>query len=113
MSGLCSVFVGDEGTKVLVTLYECDGETAANISSATAINFYFYKPNALDPTTKELITKTGLFDSDGADGKVYYLFEPGFIDVKGTYKFHVKVELPTGKWYSTTDSFRVSDPLGA
>ena len=106
----CKSYVGNEGTKIKVTLVDCD-EQAINISSATIKKIIFSKPDASDPTQKEEVEKTLDFVTDGTDGALQYIAEAGFMDVKGSYKGQAYVEMPTGKWYATTIKFTVANNI--
>jgi len=108
----CKSYVGNEGTKVKVTLKDCDGEVI-DVSTASVKQITFVKPKASDPSTKEEVVKTLLFETDGSDGVMYYIIEPGFLDVKGSYAGQPYVELPTGKWYGTPIKFSVAETVSA
>jgi len=110
----CKNYVGNEGTRIKITIKECneDGtEDVVDISTCLSKVINFKKPTASDPTEKEIVTKTAEFLTDGSDGVIYYDAEAGFLDVKGTYQAQGYVVFVDGKWYTTTISFSVSDPL--
>jgi len=107
----CKVYVGDYGTKLLITLTECDGVTPVPLGTPVAQEIIFIKPTLADPNVNERVVKTSTLETDGADGKIYYIFENGFIDVAGKYKYEANVQLASGKWTSTSGDFKVVDPL--
>lgn len=85
--------VGDIGTSIIVTIKD-DG-SAVDVSSATPITFTFCKPNGTN------VTKTGVLNTTGVDGKVKYVTVDGDIDLAGTWKYQVTVTISGSVW--TTD----------
>ena len=77
------IHLNDVGTKFLVTIK--DGSSAVNISSASTKEIIIQKPSG----TK--ITATATFDSDGTDGKIYYVTVADDLDEAGSYKLQGKV----------------------
>jgi hypothetical protein len=76
-----------EGIKLRLTIKDSDG-VAVDISTATTKEIYFRKP---DGTT---VSKTGTFNTDGTDGKLYYSTESGFLTPNG--KWHLQAYVVIG-----------------
>jgi len=96
------IHTNDVGTKILVTVK--DGESAVDVSGATAggaKQIIIKKPSG----TK--LEKTAVFNSDGTDGKIYYLVISGDFDEAGTYKIQGKVIISDGTFYTDIQSFKV------
>lgn len=89
----------DVGTKLLITVTD-DGEIV-DISSASVLDIYIKKPNA------SILYRTGTLETDGVDGKMYYITVPGDIDIAGVYKIQGRVTLPSGSYYTSTATFKV------
>jgi len=99
-----TVHVGDIGTVIRLTILDQDGN-ALDISLATTLQIAFKKPNG---TT---VQKTAVLVGTGTDGKVYYQFVTGDLDVAGAWIAQAKVVLPGGTWYTTEALFNVSPKL--
>jgi hypothetical protein len=95
------IHVGDVGTVITVTIYEDDGTTAIDVSTASTKTIYFKKPDG----TK--LAATASFTTDGTDGKIYYTTVTGDISVAGTYQVQGYVIIGTAKYYSTVGTFTV------
>jgi methionine-rich copper-binding protein CopC len=93
------IHLNDVGTKFLVTIK--DGSSAVNISSASTKEIIIQKPSG----TK--ITATATFDSDGTDGKIYYVTVADDLDEAGSYKLQGKVIISDGTFYTDITSFKV------
>jgi hypothetical protein len=89
----------DVGTKLLVTITD-DGQVV-DISSALALSIFIRKPDGT------ILNRTGTLETDGTDGKMYYLTVAGDLDVAGTYKLQGQVVLLTGSYYTNTANFKV------
>ena len=103
MSVNTEVHVGDLGTKFLVTIKE--NGVALNISTATVKKIRFRRP---DGTT---LDKTAVFETDGTDGKIYYLSIAGDLTIKGTWSIQGYITLTGGTWNSKIGSFMVNENL--
>lgn len=90
---------GDIGTKLLVTV--TDDGTVVDISSASALSIFIRKPNGT------ILTRTGTLETDGTDGKMYYITVSGDLDAAGNYKIQGQVVLPSGSYYTSTATFKV------
>ncbi|MFA5216867.1 BppU family phage baseplate upper protein [Sulfuricurvum sp.] len=99
------VHVGDIGTKFLVTVKE--GDDPVDISEATTKNIIFKKPNGTS------VTKAGIFETDGTDGKIYYkTLSASDLDVAGIWTIQASIVLPSlGTWKSSIGNFKVYDNL--
>lgn len=93
------VHVGDVGTVITLTIYEDDGTTAVDVSSATTKTIYIKKPDGT------VITGTASFTTDGSDGKIYYTVASGVISASGIYQVQGYVEIGSAKYYSTKGRF--------
>lgn len=90
---------GDIGTKLLITV--TDDGSIVDISSASSLSIYIRKPSGT------ILTRTGVLETDGTDGKMYYITVAGDLDVAGSYKIQGKVVLPAGSYYTSTATFKV------
>jgi hypothetical protein len=96
----CEIHKGDIGTKLLLTVTDCG--TVVDISTATTLAIYIRKPDGT------ILSRIGTLETDGADGKTYYITEAGDFDVAGSYKIQGKVAFPSGaSYYTSTATFRV------
>lgn len=87
-----TVQLGAIGANIIVTVEE-DGEVIDALETVTAKSLVFRKPNGVG------ITKTADFVTDGTDGKLKYVTESGFLDVKGTWRIQAQLTFP-GSGYS-------------
>tara|TARA_Y100000114_G_C11739392_1_gene318055 strand:+ start:188 stop:493 length:306 start_codon:yes stop_codon:yes gene_type:complete len=90
---------GDIGTKLLVTV--TDAGTVVDISSAIALEIFLKKPDGT------ILSRSGTLDSDGTDGKMFYIIVAGDVDVAGHYKLQGKVTLSSGSFFTSTTTFKV------
>ena len=93
------IYKDDEGTVLLVTVKE--NSVAKNISTATTKTVKFTKPGG------DTVSKTLEFVTDGSDGQLDYTFEADLIDEVGKWVGQVYLEMPAGKWHTTTFEFNV------
>lgn len=98
------IHLNDIGTVFELTVYE--GDVIVDVSSAVSLNIYFRKP---DGTT--VLTKSAAFTTDGTDGKIRYVTVDGDLDTTGGWKIQGRVELPTGRWSTDVQSFKVYSNL--
>lgn len=89
----------DVGTKLLVTITD-DGQVV-DISSALALSIFIKKPDGT------ILSRSGTLETDGTDGKMYYITIAGDLDVAGNYKLQGQVVLLTGSYYTNTVQFKV------
>jgi hypothetical protein len=90
---------GDIGTKLLVTV--TDDGVVVDISVATTLQIFIKKPDGT------LLSRTGVLETDGTDGQMYYITVSGDTDVAGSYKIQGRVVLPGGSYYTSTGTFKV------
>ena len=90
---------GDIGTKLLITVTD-DGQVV-DISSATSLSIFIKKPDGT------ILTRVGVLETDGTDGKMYYITVSGDLDKAGSYKIQGQVVLPSGSYYTSTATFKV------
>lgn len=90
---------GDIGTKLLITVTD-DGQVV-DISSAISLSIFIKKPDGT------ILTRVGSLETDGTDGKMYYITVSGDLDKAGSYKIQGQVVLPSGSYYTSTATFKV------
>lgn len=96
------IHINDVGTKILVTVK--DGTSAVDISAAVAVGS---KQIIIKKPSGTKLEKDAVFNSDGIDGKIYYLIVLGDFDEAGTYKIQGKVIISDGTFYTDIQSFKV------
>lgn len=101
--GADEVHVGDYGTVITLTFY--DDTTLVDISGATTKTVYLKKPNG------SVLTKTGVFVTDGSDGKLKYTLVDGDIDMDGLWKIQGYIATASGQWYSDEKDMEVHPNL--
>jgi hypothetical protein len=94
---------GDIGTKLLVTI--TDDDVIVNISSASSLSIFIKKPDG------SILTRSGTFETNGTDGKMYYTTVSGDINTSGSYKIQGRVTLSNGSFYTSTATFKVNRNL--
>lgn len=93
------VHVDDIGTLFILTVK--DGGVVVDISSATNLEVLLKKPDYV------YVSKTGLFYSDGTDGKIKYTSISGDFDQIGLYKIQAVVSQSSGVYHSSVSDFKV------
>ena len=94
------IHVGDVGTRFVTTVYDQDSAIVP-LQDSISIKFRFYKPDRVS------VEKTGSLETDGTDGKTFYVSETGFFDISGKWKYCVIVQLAGGTWSSNWIEFDV------
>ena len=89
----------DVGTKLLVTV--TDDGSAVDISAASSLTIFLKQPDC------DVLEKSATLNTDGEDGKMYYLTVLGDLDKAGTYKIQGKVVISTGTFYTSISTFKV------
>lgn len=87
------------GTKLLVAV--TDDGSGVDISTASSLVIFIKKPDGT------VLERAGVLNTDGTDGKMYYLTVVGDLDVAGNYKIQGKVVIPTGTFYTSISNFKV------
>lgn len=90
---------GDIGTKLLITIKD-DG-SVVDISSASSLSIFIKRPDGT------MLTRAGTLETDGTDGKIYYIVVAGDLNDAGLYKIQAQVILTSGTFYSSTANFKV------
>lgn len=90
---------GDIGTKLLITIKD-DG-SVVDISSASSLSIFIKRPDGT------MLTRTGTLETDGTDGKLYYIVVAGDLNSAGLYKIQAQVNLSYGTFYSCSATFKV------
>lgn len=93
------IHTNDIGSKLLITVYD-DGQVV-DISDAAMLTIYIRKPD------NTLLEKVASLETDGTDGKMYYLTEGGDLDTPGNYKIQGRVIITGGTYYTSTGTFKV------
>ena len=93
----------DIGTVLEVTIK--DGPLVVDISAATTKNIL------LKPPTGTLLTKAGVYVTDGTDGKIKYTTIDGDLSVVGVWQIQGHVVTAGGEWKSDIMNFSVHDNL--
>lgn len=97
------IHLGDVGTKFLATIM--DDDVAVDISTATVKKLRFKGPNG---STKEY---DATFETDGTDGKIYYVTVTDDLDEIGIWEWQAYIEMGGGEWNSSKDTFDVKANL--
>ena len=94
------IHLADIGTVFEVTLM--DDTAVVDISTASVMEIVFEKPD------KTKVINTAVFTNDGTDGKMQYVIALDTeLDQTGNWKIQGIVTMPTGKWSSDIDKFKV------
>jgi len=93
------VHVNDIGTQFRLTVK--DGTDVVDVSAASTLYIYFYKPDGT------ILTKTATLVNDGTDGLIQYTTVDGDINVVGRWKLQAYVQLGTSVFYSDVQVFKV------
>ena len=89
----------DVGTKLLGTV--TDDGSAVDISSASSLTIFIKQPSGT------ILERTGVLDTDGTDGKMYYLTVLGDLNASGNYKIQGQVVISAGTFYTSISTFKV------
>jgi len=92
----------DIGTVLRFTITENDVPT--DVSGVISIILKLRKPR-----TREVISRTMSFTTDGTDGKVEYTTVENDLDERGTYSAQVFLEFSSGSWHTERVKIHVSD----
>lgn len=99
---------GDYGTVLEIEVVEENelGELeAVNISSGTTLQFKFIAPNGTE------LTKTSVLTTDGSDGKMRYIIEPGFLNQTGIWQWMGFLALANWTGHTAQTEFYVNPVL--
>lgn len=100
MSTSDSYYYLDHGIVLEITFLDAEGREMG-VQSATRKVFIFQDPNG------NRWEKPAAFSVDGADGRIRYTVEPGFLKVIGTWVYQAQITTSTGRFASDKFSFRV------
>jgi len=91
------IHLGDTKVKHLVTVKNKQSEEVVDISQADTKIFRYF-PNGVSVG----VEKAGQYETDGTDGKLYYLMETDVTNIaEGDMRYEVEITLPDGtKWTS-------------
>lgn len=95
--------LNDVGTVFEVTLM--DGDAILPISAPISMIIYLKKPSGT------VMAKTAVLTTDGSDGKIQYVAIAGDLDELKGWSIQGRVELTTGHWSSSIDTFIVGRNL--
>jgi len=95
------IHVGDEGTILRAVITDLD--VVVDISGATVKNIVLVKPDGED------FTVSGVFTTNGADGKIQYTTLATTLDVAGVWQIGAKIATSAGSWTATLVPFTVRE----
>ena len=93
------IHVNDIGTVLVSTIK--DGTSIVDISGDTIKQIILGKPDGTS------LTKSGVFTTDGTDGKLQYTTVSGDLNLKGVWKIQGFIITSGGSWGSSTGLFEV------
>lgn len=97
------IHLNDIGTIFEVTIK--DGDNVVDISSATTKEIIFKSKD------RTITTKTGVFVTDGTDGKIKHTSIANELNVVGVWSIQGFVVLPSGEWHSDISTFEIHKNL--
>ena len=97
---MAEIFEGDTGTVVEVAVKDENG-AALDVSTATTKDIILKKPDGT------MLTKAASFTTDGSDGMIEFTSLATDFDKPGDYRLQAYIEMPSGSWHSTRNSFIV------
>lgn len=89
----------DIGNKLLLTVTD-DGEVV-DISSAISLSIFIKRPDS------SILTRPGTLETDGTDGKMYYITVADDLNQAGNYKIQAYVTFTSGAYYTSISTFKV------
>ncbi len=89
----------DIGTTLRTTIK--NGAAVVDISGATTKDIKLKKPAGT------VLTKPGVFTTDGTNGQLEYVTVSGDLDEDGVWEIQAHVILPAGNWHSDIKEFSV------
>ena len=93
---------GAIGVPIVSTIIDPDTNAAADISSATTLEYYVRTPSSA------VVTWTAAFVTDGTDGQITYTTSSGYIDESGTWVMEARIVTATQDYRTVTQpQFRV------
>ena len=95
--------LNDVGTVFEVVIM--DGDVVLPIINPVSLKLYFKKPSGT------VLTKDAVLTTDGLDGKIQYVTIAGDLDEAKGWGIQGRVELLSGRWSSSIDSFIVGQNL--
>lgn len=102
---MCSeIYVGDYGTALRATIYDQNG-AIVDLSISSNIIFNLEKPDG------SIISVPATFVTDGTNGQVQYITEPGDIDMVGHWRLQAVVFYSIREWHSSIYTFKVYKPI--
>lgn len=94
---------GDIGNILILTVLEDD--VVKDISNATTKEYFIKRPNEIG------VKVTAIFNTNGVDGKLKYVFISGDLDIVGLYEVQVSLITPLWTGKSSSYFFTVRDTL--
>lgn len=92
----------DIGIILTSIIYQSDGKTVQNISAASGLNFYLFRPD------QGYLTKTAQFSTNGIDGQIEYITTSGDLSLAGIYRYQSSYNvMPNTLIYSDKTPFVV------
>lgn len=96
---MAQIFVGDFGILFVITVTE--NNAPVDLQAVTNIQFIFVLPGTI------IIKRTGVFSTNGADGKVQLLSQDGDFPTVGAVSVQVNLTFPDGRFRTSLGSFDV------
>ncbi len=93
------IHVSDIGTILRNTIK--NDNVVVDISTATTKNILLKKPAG------SLLTKAGVFTTDGTDGQLEYVTISGDLDESGVWQIQAYIVIGSGEWHSDIKEFSV------
>ena len=79
--------VNDVGIQLITTIKNSDGVTPINLSTATNLTIYIYRPDS------ELIVGPASLVTDGTDGRIQYTTQTTDLTVPGIYRIQATYQI--------------------
>jgi len=101
------IFEDDIGTIFKLTVEESinGADVVVDVSSQTALTFFFKKPD------NTVISRTPVFTTDGTDGKIQYVILIGELDQLGTWQLQAEVTITSGTFRTEVVAFDVLEKV--
>lgn len=99
--------VADVGTALVGIIVDQCGDVV-DVSAATGITVFLKRPGS----NGTVLTKTGVLDTTGTDGKIRYNTIAGDFSVAGIYRVQFRVTISGATWSSRENEFYVKGNLG-
>ena len=100
--------IGDVGSKLGLTVIDCDTSAAIDLSTATLIEIVYRKPSGTLVRVTASFADFGGATGDGTDGKIMYVTpNSSFFDETGYWEYSAYVTFATGAYSTQPVQFHV------